>query len=106
MTKPGFNIDGMIKKKIKKSNKKEFVNMYNEQKEESKIPQGWQCPACKRINSPTSTSCPCLGSYPIIPYPYRPYIGDPPYYAPYPPYYDYSWRPCYDPNLPSYRVTC
>lgn len=68
-----------------------------------KIPQGWQCPACKRINSPTSSSCPCLGVYPSAPiYPYRPYY--PPYYVPPytigdPPWWEWphkiTWDGCY-----------
>lgn len=44
--------------------------------------QGWQCPACKTIYSPTTSSCGCQrGTY--VPPPYTPYPYTIPYTAPF-----------------------
>lgn len=42
-----------------------------------KVPKGWICPRCNRVNSPDTKVCPCsYGS--ITPYtPYTPYVTTP-----------------------------
>lgn len=76
MKKHAFNPDGVSKKKVKK----EFINMQHKDKMPPNIQQGWQCPVCRRVNSPTSTSCPCWWPSPSAPL-----------YPTYPGYLPYDW---------------
>jgi hypothetical protein len=64
------------------------------------IPQGWQCPVCKKVNAPHKDSCDChtLTTTPIV---YPPYITYPSYPDPFQPYVTYVYS---DSSTPKYHT--
>lgn len=85
---------------IKKAKK---VSLKKEETPKTVYPTGWQCPSCKKINSPIIFSCSCITpNYPYYypEYPTYPYVAPYPYY-PAGPYQDNPYRydfTCYNGN--------
>ena len=67
-----------VKKMLKGMPKKEVINP---KVQKSTVLTGWICPVCGKGNSPFSSSCPCVSSFPK-PYP-KPYPMPEPY-TPFP----------------------